>query len=162
MLVPYNLPPWFCMKQSKFILSMLIPGPNGPGNAIDVYLQPLIQELKELWEVGVETYNASKNQNFNLYAALIWTINDFPTYGMLSGRSTKVKLACPSCHKETHSFRLHNYCKHIYMRHHRFFLSIIHGEERKMYLERPKKSLHQSRYQGMISSFKSKILKMFL
>ncbi|WMV09400.1 hypothetical protein MTR67_002785 [Solanum verrucosum] len=31
---------------------MLIPGPNGPGDAIDAYLQPLIEELKELWEVG--------------------------------------------------------------------------------------------------------------
>ncbi|KAG8501185.1 hypothetical protein CXB51_003289 [Gossypium anomalum] len=25
-LVPYNLPPWICMKQSSFILSMIIPG----------------------------------------------------------------------------------------------------------------------------------------
>ncbi|XP_020243341.1 uncharacterized protein LOC109821575 [Asparagus officinalis] len=31
LLVPYNLPPWMCMKQSNFILSMLIPGPTGPG-----------------------------------------------------------------------------------------------------------------------------------
>ena len=85
MLVPYNLPPCLCMKQSNFILSMLIPRPNGPGNAIDVYLQPLIEELKELLEVGVETYDASKRQNFNLHVALTWTINDFPAYGMLSG-----------------------------------------------------------------------------
>jgi len=48
MLVPYNLPPWMCMKQQYFILSMIIPGPTAPGMNIDVYLQPLISELQEL------------------------------------------------------------------------------------------------------------------
>jgi hypothetical protein len=38
MLVPYNLPPWMCMKQQYFILSMIIPGPSTPGMNIDVYL----------------------------------------------------------------------------------------------------------------------------
>ncbi|KAH1082660.1 hypothetical protein J1N35_022421 [Gossypium stocksii] len=37
-LVPYNLPPWLCMKQSSFILSMIIPGEKGPRNDIDIYL----------------------------------------------------------------------------------------------------------------------------
>ncbi|KAK5834545.1 hypothetical protein PVK06_018427 [Gossypium arboreum] len=37
-LVPYNLPPWICMKQSSFILSMIIPGEKGSGNDIDIYL----------------------------------------------------------------------------------------------------------------------------
>jgi hypothetical protein len=49
MLIPYNLPPWICMKQTSLILSMIIPGPDSPGNDIDVYLQPLIDELLELW-----------------------------------------------------------------------------------------------------------------
>ena len=40
-LVPYNLPPWMCMKQPFLILSTLIDGPRGPGDKIDVYLQPL-------------------------------------------------------------------------------------------------------------------------
>ncbi|XP_016459915.1 uncharacterized protein LOC107783459 isoform X1 [Nicotiana tabacum] len=47
-LIPYNLPPWLCMKQENFIMSMLIPGPDCPGDAIDIYLQPLIEELNEL------------------------------------------------------------------------------------------------------------------
>nr|GMC99870.1 uncharacterized protein LOC109184453 [Ipomoea batatas] len=88
-LIPYNLPPWVCMKDSNFILSMLIPGPEGLGDAIDIYLKPLIEELRELWEVGVDTFDASTRQNFNLHASLLWTINDFPTYGNLSGWSTK-------------------------------------------------------------------------
>ena len=36
MLVPYNLPPWLCMKQSSLILSLVIPDPTLPGIAINV------------------------------------------------------------------------------------------------------------------------------
>ena len=50
-LIPYNLPPWLCVKQPNFILSMIIPGPRMPRNNIDVYLQPLVKELTELWNV---------------------------------------------------------------------------------------------------------------
>ena len=46
---------------------MFIPGLKSPGNDIDVYLQPLIDELKQLWEHGVETYNASLEHNFRLH-----------------------------------------------------------------------------------------------
>ncbi|XP_016481586.1 uncharacterized protein LOC107802577 isoform X4 [Nicotiana tabacum] len=119
-LIPYNLPPWLCMKKENFILSMIIPGPESPGDAIDVYLQPLIEELKELWESGVKTFDASTKQNFVLHASLLWTINDFPAYANLSGWSTKGKLACPCCNKETHSIRLQNCKKQCYMGHRRF------------------------------------------
>lgn len=37
-LIPYNLPPWLCMKPSSFILSIIIPGKSGPRIDIDVYL----------------------------------------------------------------------------------------------------------------------------
>jgi len=59
------------MKPEYTMLSLLIPGPQSPGNDIDVYLQPLIQELKDLWEFGVETDNASKNETFQIHAALL-------------------------------------------------------------------------------------------
>ncbi|XP_025611538.1 uncharacterized protein [Arachis hypogaea] len=49
-LIPYNLPPWMCMHHTSFILSMIIPGKKSPGNKIDVYLQPLIDELKDFME----------------------------------------------------------------------------------------------------------------
>ncbi|XP_049414815.1 uncharacterized protein LOC125877616 [Solanum stenotomum] len=119
-LIPYNLPPWLCMKQENFILSMLIPGPNGPRYAIDTYLLPLIEELKELWEVGIETFDASTKQNFKLHASLLWTINDFLAYGNLSGWSTKGKLACRSCNKDTSSIRLANCRKQCFMGHRRY------------------------------------------
>ncbi|XP_077232330.1 uncharacterized protein LOC143868769 [Tasmannia lanceolata] len=30
-LIPYNLPPWMCMKQPYMMMSLLIPGPHSPG-----------------------------------------------------------------------------------------------------------------------------------
>ncbi|XP_058215037.1 uncharacterized protein LOC131326316 [Rhododendron vialii] len=63
-LMPYNLPPWLCMKQPFFILALLIDGPSMPRNDLDVYLQPLIDELKELWFEGILTYDASTTQMF--------------------------------------------------------------------------------------------------
>ncbi|KAG8493790.1 hypothetical protein CXB51_011115 [Gossypium anomalum] len=95
-LVPYNFPPWLCMKQSSLILSMIIPREKGPGNDIDIYLQPLIEKLKQLW-AGVETYDVLKKENFYLRAALLWTINDLPAYANLSGWSTRGRYACPCC-----------------------------------------------------------------
>lgn len=73
------------MKQENFILSMHNPGPNGLGVAIDIYLHPLIEELNELREIGIETYDASTTKNFMLHASLLCTINDFPSYENLSG-----------------------------------------------------------------------------
>ncbi|KAL5699749.1 THO complex subunit 7 [Ranunculus cassubicifolius] len=104
--IPYNLPPWMCMKQPYIFMSLLIPGPSGPGNNIDVYMRPLIDELKELWIEGVETYDAYSKQNFQMRVAVLWTINDFPAYANLSGWSTKGKLACPSCYDKSSSIRL--------------------------------------------------------
>ena len=84
-LVPCNLPPWMCMKRSSLILSLVIPSPTSLGIAIDVYLQSLVEKLRELWDVGVESYDASSNTIFQLCAALMWTINDFLVYADLSG-----------------------------------------------------------------------------
>ncbi|XP_026452382.1 uncharacterized protein LOC113352830 [Papaver somniferum] len=92
--VPYNLPPWRCMREPFIFLTLLIPGPNSPGNDIDVYLRTLIDELKELWEIGVKTFDADSKEVFQLHVALLWTINDFPAYGNLYGWSTHGYLAC--------------------------------------------------------------------
>jgi len=99
---------------------MLVPGPKSPGNNIDVYFRPLINELKELWTDGVETWDAKLKKNFTLHALLLWTINDFPAYAMLSGWSMKGKFACPYCNKDTDSLWLKYGSKHCYMGHRRF------------------------------------------
>ena len=124
-LVNYNLPPWLCMKQENLILSTLISGPDSLKNSIDVYMHPLIVKLKALWNVGIETYDSLTDGNFNLRASILWTISDFPGYSMLSGWSTKGKLACPMCHYETSSNYLKHSKKMCYM-HHRKFLDPTH------------------------------------
>jgi hypothetical protein len=44
----YNLPPWLCMKRKFIMMPVLIQGPKQPGNNIDMYLRPLVEELLEL------------------------------------------------------------------------------------------------------------------
>ncbi|XP_057418249.1 uncharacterized protein LOC130712428 [Lotus japonicus] len=119
-LVIYNLPPWLCMKRKYMMLSMLISGPQQPGNDIDIYLSPLIEDLKKLWEVGVEVYDGSREETFRLRAMLFGTINDFPAYGNLSGYSVKGKLACPICEDDTISMRLDHCKKNVFLGHRRF------------------------------------------
>ncbi|XP_052627027.1 uncharacterized protein LOC122197509 [Lactuca sativa] len=93
----YNLPPWVCLKEPYVQLSIVIPGKKSPGQNIDVFLRPLIDELKMLYTNGVVTYDASTKCNFTMKAILLWTVSDFPAYAMLSGWSTHGKLACPYC-----------------------------------------------------------------
>jgi len=97
---PYNLPPEMCMTTPFMFLTCVIPGPKNPKNKIDVYFPSLVDELKELWDVQVETYDISTGHTFQMKAALMWTINDFPAYEMLSGWSTNRQLACPVCMKQ--------------------------------------------------------------
>ena len=59
-LMVYNLPPWLCMKETSIFLTMLVPGLRNPKQKLDVFLQPLIAELKELWDVGILAYDISK------------------------------------------------------------------------------------------------------
>ena len=56
----YNLPPWLCMKRRYILMPLLISGPKQPGNDIDVYLAPLIEELQDLWRNGAKVWDAYK------------------------------------------------------------------------------------------------------
>ncbi|XP_047949382.1 uncharacterized protein LOC125195248 [Salvia hispanica] len=125
-LTPYNLPPWLCMKEHFMFLTVLVPGPRNPKDKLDVFLQPLIDELKQLWEVGVPTYDISLKQNFQMRAMLMWTISDFPAYSMLSGWSTAGRLACPHCMENTDAFTLERSGKQSWFDNHRKFLPTNH------------------------------------
>ncbi|GJX86411.1 hypothetical protein Tco_0337185 [Tanacetum coccineum] len=118
-LTTYNLPPWLCMKESSFMLMLLIPGPKSPGKDIDVYLRPLIEDLKVLWDrKGVETIDVASGQKFNMRAMVLWTINDFPARSSLSGWSGQGYKACPTCNEDTPSVRVLS--KTAYVGHRRF------------------------------------------
>ena len=117
LLMIYNLPPWLCMKRKYVMLCMMITGPRQPGNDIDVYLTPLVEDLRKLWVDGVDVFDASVGQTFRLRAMVFCTINDFPAYGNLSGYSVKGHHACPICEKKT-SFMQLKHCKNtVYTRH---------------------------------------------
>nr|GEU29984.1 hypothetical protein [Tanacetum cinerariifolium] len=74
--VIYNLPLWLCMKRKFIMLSVLIS--VYPGNDIDVFLEPLVDDLHTLFETGVDTYDTSTKEKFNLRAVMLWMINDYP------------------------------------------------------------------------------------
>ena len=69
----------------------------------------------------METYDASKGEIFQMRAVILWTINDFPTYGMMSGWSTKGYMTCHTCNKDICSLGLRS--KICYMGHHHFLPS---------------------------------------
>lgn len=113
------------MSKAYMFLSHLIPSPSNPKTGIVVYLEPLIDDLKNLW-TGVLTYDVSRKQNFVMKEILMWTINDFPTYGMLSGWGTHVRFACPHCMEHKNSFTLHYMRKNCWFDSHRRFLPNDH------------------------------------
>ena len=79
-----------------------------------------MDNLKTLWEKGVETYDAHLREVFTLKAILLWTINDFPAYGNLVGCTVKGYYACPIYGEGTYSQRLKHGRKNSYMGHRRF------------------------------------------
>ncbi|KAL5576197.1 hypothetical protein UlMin_017896 [Ulmus minor] len=104
------------------MLSLLIPSPQSPGKDMDVFLRPLIEELKELWENGIEMRDASNDRKvFKMRAALLWTVNDFPARSSLSGWSGQGYKACPTCNEDTPSMRVIG--KTAYFGHRRFLPS---------------------------------------
>lgn len=115
LLVNYNTPPTMCMKAENIMLTLLIPGPTAPGNNIDVYLAPLIDDLKDLWAEGIEVYDSFAKENFTLRAMLLWSISDYPALGTLSGCKVKGKQACNVCGKDTPSRWLKFSRKFVYM-----------------------------------------------
>nr|GEV27796.1 hypothetical protein [Tanacetum cinerariifolium] len=97
-----------------------------PKKNIDVFLQPLIDELYVLRKDGFDTYDAFRERKFNLKAALMWTINDFPAYGMLSGWSTHGRLSSPYCMEKSKAFHLKHGRKTSFFDCHRQFLPKDH------------------------------------
>lgn len=57
--------------------------------SIDVHLQSLVDDLKDLWENDVRTYDKYTRNMFTLQIAVMWTINDFFAYAKIFGWSIK-------------------------------------------------------------------------
>ena len=98
-LVPYNFPPWLCMKASSLMLTLIIPG--YPGKDFHTFMQPVYDDLNELFEYGMPTYDAYRDEVFQLHAVLLYTVSDYPGAGILAQFSTNSQLGCLSCEEET-------------------------------------------------------------
>nr|ABB47415.1 transposon protein, putative, CACTA, En/Spm sub-class [Oryza sativa Japonica Group] len=95
-------------------------GPRQPGNDIDVFLEPVIDDLEIRWKESVETWDAYGRENFKLRVLLFCTINDYPALGNLSGQTIKGKKACSDCKEHTRSRWLKKSQKMVYMGHQRW------------------------------------------
>ena len=73
-----NIPPWLSMKNERLMLALIVPGRRQVKN-MDVYLQPLVDELKELWD-GINVYDLSKpivaERSFTLFGICAYTTHD--------------------------------------------------------------------------------------
>lgn len=100
----YNLEPWFVTKKFFISLCILISGKRSPtATNIDVFLRPLLKELHQLWH-GVAAQDFTQplgSRRFNLRGLLMWTISDFPAYGLISGLCVHGYKGCPCCGPET-------------------------------------------------------------
>jgi len=105
----FNLPGWMCMKRKFIIMSVLIQGPKQPGNDIDMYLRPLVEELLLLWQdQGVPVWGEDKQESFDLRALLFVTISDWPALSNLSGQTNKGYRACTHCLDKIEGIHLKN------------------------------------------------------
>ncbi|KAL0368051.1 UNVERIFIED_CONTAM: hypothetical protein Scaly_1024000 [Sesamum calycinum] len=111
-------------------LKMVIPSPSNSKRLINLYLEPLIEELLQLWHVGVRMYDHATVRAFMIRAALMWTVNDLPAYRMASRWSTRGVMGCPVCMDDTRVFHLQHGRKACYFDCHRQFLPAYHRYRR--------------------------------
>ena len=66
---------------------------------MNVYLEPLLDELKTLWGEGLPIIDASKGhvsaKYFQCRGILLWTMHDYPGLGDCASFSVSVYFACP-------------------------------------------------------------------
>jgi hypothetical protein len=100
------------------MLTILVSGPKQPGDCIDVYLRPLVDDLKILCKLGLpEVWDEYKREEFTMHAMLFTTINNNPAQRNLSGHSKRKGVACPHCLEDTCAVWLRHSKKYLFMGH---------------------------------------------
>jgi hypothetical protein len=130
-LTMYNIPTWLCQKRKYLFLTILVSGPKQPGIDIDVFLEPLMQEMERLWRYGEDMYDAYRQETFTLRAIIFVTTNDYPALFALSGQ-IKGKTGCLVCLDGTTWVYLDASKKIVYTRNRRF-LKIGHKYRSKLF-----------------------------
>jgi hypothetical protein len=105
--MPYNLSPNKYLKQGFVFPALVIPGPKQSRKQMNIFLRPLMEEMKELWQ-GVDGYDTHLkcHFNFNLCVAYLWSIHDYLAYGKCAGWCVHSRLNCPICMNDTDALRL--------------------------------------------------------
>ena len=82
LVIPYKMPPNVFTKESNYMMALLIPGPTSPGKDFDLFMEPLVEELQQLWR-GVITRDlySSPPADFFLHVVIIWCIHDLSGFG---------------------------------------------------------------------------------
>jgi hypothetical protein len=104
------------------MLTMLISGSRQPDNDIDLLLEPVMEEMQMLFDVGVQMVDVSKMEKFTLKAIIFVTITDYLGHFSLSGQ-IKGKTGCVICIDGTCYTYLPGSNKMVYTRHRRFLLA---------------------------------------
>jgi hypothetical protein len=59
------------MEESNFMMDLLIPGLSSPSKDFDILMEPLVEELQQVWK-GVRTIDAVVGKGFKLCAFVLW------------------------------------------------------------------------------------------
>ncbi|KAL3689907.1 hypothetical protein R1sor_016216 [Riccia sorocarpa] len=114
-LTNYNVHPWLASKKDYLLLALIIPVKN-----IDIYLEPLVEELQQLW-TGVDdvydgrTERIGRDKWFTLKEVLLWTMHDYPGCAQVSGFQASGYAACPTCGPALPMARSSHLSKQVYM-----------------------------------------------
>jgi hypothetical protein len=123
--MPDNLPPDKCLKEGFMFLTLVILGPKESKKQMNIFLQPLFKELKNLWS-GVDAYDSHLKCRFNLRVAYLWSIHDSLGYDKFVGWCVHGRLNCPICMDDSDAYKLEHGKKVTFLDYHRRFLPLSH------------------------------------
>jgi hypothetical protein len=115
-LVMYNIPARLCHNRKYLMLSILIQVLKQAGIDIDVFLEPLMKDMVELWNEGVHMWDQYQQEYFTLKAIrFVWIHDALGGFTVLG--QTKGKSRYPICMDGTASVYLPSSKKLIFLRH---------------------------------------------
>jgi hypothetical protein len=112
----YNIPPWLCNKRKYMMMLILISDPQQPGININVYLGPLMDDMKKLWLEGIQIYDVFKKEPFTLHGMILCTVTALPS-GRSVSRQCKGEKDCMHYLDDIETIWLNHSKKRVYVRH---------------------------------------------
>ena len=85
------------MQRQKIFLTLIIPVPNYPGKNMNVYMQPLKDEMLEAWDNGFKTYDTFSKRNFIMHAWYMYSTHDLLAYALFVGWCVHGRFPCTTC-----------------------------------------------------------------